>query len=64
MVEPVKVLIEWTCDNDDEHEGADDQEIVHQTLADSVQRGRRGSLPPVRRGHGTRERGDRLTSCR
>lgn len=34
MVEPVKVLIEWTCDNDDEHEGADDQEIVHQTLAD------------------------------
>lgn len=29
-----KVTIEWVCNNDDAHEGADDQEIVHGLLSD------------------------------
>ena len=31
-----KVTLEWVCNNDDEHEGADDQEIVYQNLTDIV----------------------------
>ena len=33
-VHPRFATLEWACNNDDEHEGADDQEIVHQNLAD------------------------------
>lgn len=33
-VNPQAITLEWVCNNDDEHEGADDQVITHQNLAD------------------------------
>lgn len=43
-LDAAKLTLEWACDNDDEHEGADDQEIVHQNLADIAEVG--GAICP------------------
>lgn len=34
-----RVTLEYVCNNDDEHEGADDQVIAYQLLADIVDSG-------------------------